>query len=343
MKRLLILTFLATASAQAIWPFASVKKAQPLTQADKVALAQQAAEEKVEEDRAIRIKALKEEYLKNNPDPCFQSTLECFERKWGSNPAKWEDVLLGFHNAHILDHNRKEIQRLLLHIKSREPYEEAKKLFEEMQGIIEQEKKSPFAEENATCIKFNEQDIPQIKGFLNKAEEDVRSIENCERIASENKAQAIAGYSDRMKLSDTERASIYKTNPGFADYDWFQKLTPDEQKVESERRDKATAKLNAMIKKGEDEEDAMMNRFAAEMRKKSMEEYEAKMEKIHAAEAHARHEENERELVQAAKDANDIARQAVQQAHSDAVMQQNSIHSGTIYYDNGRSATYQGN
>ena len=40
----------------------------------------------------------------------------------------------------------------------------------------------------------------------------MKAQENFERVVTEANAQIVAGYSDRMKLTDKERADIYSTN-----------------------------------------------------------------------------------------------------------------------------------
>jgi hypothetical protein len=52
----------------------------------------------------------------------------------------------------------------------------------------------------------------------------VKAQENFERAVTEANAQIVAGYSDRMKLTDKERADIYSTNHGAAYYDWFESM-----------------------------------------------------------------------------------------------------------------------
>jgi hypothetical protein len=52
----------------------------------------------------------------------------------------------------------------------------------------------------------------------------VKAQENFERAVTEANAQIVAGYSDRMKLTDKERADIYSTNRGAAYYDCFESM-----------------------------------------------------------------------------------------------------------------------
>jgi len=298
------LTFLATASAQAIWPFPSVKKAQPLSASDKAVLLEKAHQETDKEKQVNEL----------------------------GNVDKFDVEIKEIQHSIYVARTTEQVNAALIRLNQLKPSQSAN-----------------------TIAAMERNEILQTKLIGDARADGLKK--------SEEAAYCLAHYKTATTPEEIE-ASI-------PHYSWFAMKGMSDMDFERNRgmtKEAYDADFKKMLLSMSKEQriEAIENMFSLDARVESDPGYrqlKAKEERSEQMAIQSQMVLNTTKQVEAAREANmnaaeanSIAQKAAMQQHSDAqeamtqrhidALQQeslNSYHSGTIQFDNGRSATYQGN
>ena len=344
MKKLLLLTILVTASAHADWPFHRVKKAVPLTAADKAALAEDAKQKAEKEKHAAeylaKMSQIKQDLLKHNPGR--EGTL------LSGRLALSDADLIALWEADKFDDEIKAINRAIYVAHSTE----------QLKGTISR-LNAITPSEGTTYARLERNEILQTKMMANARADELKK--------SEAAAYCLAHYKTATTPEEIEASLPH--------YSWYAMKEMSDMNFERNMGMTKEAfdedfKKSLLSMSREQRITAIDNMFSIDARIKARLESDPGYQQLKAKEVRSeqmamqsemvlnssKQVEAAREANMNAAEANSIAQKAAMQQHWDsqeAISRQhldslqqeslNSYHSGTIQFDNGRSATYQGN